>query len=926
MATETAQALLRDIAEAIDTVFGGVATAVVMGDEPIPLHSIRDPDLERQLITLPSVRAALAAGAPCTCPPPVDGPFTEAALVAIEPLDIVPGGESATLVFALRDSAETERAVMLAHTLAAEAANQLVPLEQTPSSATALEAVESAISVADATLEDSPLVYVNDGFTRLTGYSRSEALGRNCRFLQAPLTDQPGSRVMQNALNRGVGCTTTLTNMRRNGERFQSRVRLQPIRLPDGRLSHIVGIQSDASAEQAALESIDLQRRRHESVMDSVANYVWHMDTNGELQQVDPAWLALVGLDDGPNPPDVETIEPFSVSYPLPPGSASPQWFQDHVTPVRDESGALLEWYGVTQEITALRHAEQQQDLHQIMQTAPIGMLVVNQAGRIEYANTQAGHLFDYPVESLRGMSVDRLVPDHVRGRHPKLRASFLETPYMRQMGLNREVQGIRRDGTAFDAEVSLNWFGTDDEPRVIATIADKTEIKQAYRAVEHTAYHDRVTGLLSRDGFAGKLDEIRKTADPHPASMIVSMDITGLREINNAQGYEAGDEVLREAGQRLSGIAGEPDRVARPGGGEFLLMATVDRRYTPAWWRRRLEAAFDVPFEINGFTLNITVAFGYVRVGRSLQQASETLMNNAELALRKSQQKVSVKWSQYTRALEQKTRASVITTRELRLALERDELALHYQPKVDMGSGCPVAAEALLRWDHAERGAIAPASFIPLAEQSQLIGPIGEWVLRRTCRDLRRWQDAGLTVRPVSVNVSLVQFQIGSVPAIVQRALEEFDIEPCQLTLEITESVFEEDSDALKHDLCALAEMGVRLSLDDFGTGYSSLGHLKNYAFDEIKIDKSFTWQLNDGHYGEAIVRAIDAIATAIDAQVVAEGVESDHHVAVLQRLGCRIGQGFHYYRPMPELQWRGELDNLSTAPPTARPSHPSD
>ena len=286
--------------------------------------------------------------------------------------------------------------------------------------------------------------------------------------------------------------------------------------------------------------------------------------------------------------------------------------------------------------------------------------------------------------------------------------------------------------------------------------------------------------------------------------------------------------------------------------------------------------------------------------------------MNDAEVALRQSQQDLSITWTRATRTLERRTRATVSTTRELRLALERDELMLYYQPKVDLASGCPVAAEALLRWQHPDRGFISPSDFIPLAEKSQLIGPIGEWVLRRACRDLKARQDAGLHVVPVSVNVSLVQFQLGSVPEIVQRALTDFGIEPCQLTLEITESVFEEHNEVLKANLYALSAMGVKLSLDDFGTGYSSLSYLKDYPFNEIKIDQSFVAQLEDSGYGRAIVTAVRTMAEAIGATVVAEGVETAPQAAILKQLGCRLGQGYYYNRPLPEPQWGEMLSEL--------------
>lgn len=854
---------------------------------------------------------------------PAEGPFADAALIGIEPLSAAPGDGAAVLVFALRDPAQTSHAVSLAHALAD---------------------VECGVAIADPNLEDTPLIYVNEAFTQLTGYSRAELLGRNCRFMQGHLTDQAAVQTIRHALARGLDCTTVIKNVRRSGEVFQNRLKLRPIRAADGHISHIVGIQTDVSREQAALASLDMQKRRHESLVNSVASYIWHMDADGVIVDIDRRWLSLAGLPTGDTRPALadirtalgtytaqrfrerwaqalEAVTPFEVTYPLPANATSPRWFQDRIAPVLDDEGQLLEWFGVSQEVTALRQAEQ--NLFRVIQNAPTGMLMVNSDGTIEYANEQAAHLFDYSVEALKGMSVDALVPLSVRDHHHRLRDRFMASPSLRRMGMNREVKGVRRDGTEFSAEIGLNSFSDDHEWRVIASITDKTELNDAHRALERAAYTDRVTGLLSRDGFAWKLDELREARVLHPASLIVSIDISGLREINNAQGFAVGDEVLREAGRRLTATVGHANRIARPAGGEFLVIVAVDRAHTPARWRQRLAALFDTPFEVSGFRVFIGVAFGYARVGTTETVDSETLMNNAELALRRSQQRLSVTWTQYTRALEQHTRAMVTTTRELRSALECNELRLYYQPKVDMNDGRLVSAEALLRWQHPERGLLPPAAFIPLAEQSQLIAPMGEWVLRQACQDMRDWQDAGLTIAPISVNISLVQFQLASVPDIVSRALTDFGIAPDQLTLEITESVFEEHCEALKVDLNAINRMGVKLSLDDFGIGYSSLGHLNDYPFDEIKIDKSFIWQLSGRAYGQAIVKAVHAIAEAIGAQVVAEGVESAEHVEALQRLGCWIGQGFYYSRPMPASQWQIQLAGPQGT--IQRPTHSS-
>lgn len=922
--TQESSAALKDIAEAIAQVFDVVCSAVIIEGQESPVHCVGDQEVAQFLARLPSVAASLVDNQPKT---EKHAAITESFLIGIEPLGVFPGDRAIVLVFALRNAADIDRAVALAHALATETARALLVLKQAPFLASAMAEVECGITIADPNLKDSPLIYTNDAFTRMTGYTRAGTLGRNCRFLQGHLRDQPGVRSIRNAMARGVDCTAVLTNFRANGTTFKNRLRLRPIRASDGSISHIIGIQEDVTREQSALESLDLHKRRYLSLVESVSSYVWHISADGKLQSADPRWLKIAGVQ---LPADktadwskihnaltpetseafhhgwveaLQKIKPFEVTYQLPAESSSPRWFHDRVSPILDDEGDLLEWFGVSQEVTALKRAEK--DLERIIQAAPTGMLVVNREGNITHANVQAGQLFGYAVAELTGMAVDALVPPSLRIKHQQLRSIFSAKQSVRRMGADREVRGLRKDGTEFVAEIGLSWFGEGDEMGVVAAINDTTELSNAREAVERAAYQDRLTGLLSREGFAAELDSLLAGSCLHPASLVVSIDISGLREINNAQGYEVGDQVLREAARRLTTAVGEPNLVAHPGGGEFFVLATVDRQHPPMFWRQRLEAVFDSPFEVHGFPLFVNVACGYVRLGQVLRSA-QTLMNEAELALRQSQNSVSRNWTQYTRALEQQTRAMAATTRKLRQAIKNHELMVYYQPQITMATGDIVSAEALLRWQHTDRGFIPPDEFIPLAEKSQLIGPIGEWVLRRVCFDLSAWRDAGLSITPVSLNVSLVQFQLGRFPEIVKKALTDFGVEPHHLVLEITESFFAADSGALKADLCALSAMGVRLSLDDFGTGYSSLSHLKNYPFNEIKIDKSFVWQLNDDGYGQAIVRAVQLVAQSIGAQTVAEGVESAYHAEKLQKLGCNTGQGFYYNRPMPESQWR--------------------
>ncbi|MCO7246717.1 EAL domain-containing protein [Halomonas sp. Mc5H-6] len=797
--------LFTDLLEALETVCDAVCAAVIVKDENTPSHRIGDPDAAQLLMNLDSVQATLADGIPRSEIPPPDASLNGAAFIAVEALSTPhQDTQSTVVVFAGKHAEDIERAVPLVHALTTETANELMFLRQTPLLSAAFAEVECGVTIADPNLFDTPIIYANAAYERMTGYPRAEILGRNCRFLQGEHRDQPGIQIMRNALARGTDCTATVTNVRRNGELFENQVKLRTIRADDGSISYIIGIQVDVTKEHSALNALAQQKRRFRSLIQTQAGYIWLMDAEGELIEAPEQWLEIAGLSSSGSldmatirsaiaPEAVEAFRngwsealrnktSFEVVYQLPAQSPSPRWFMDRISPVLDEDHQLVEWIGTSQEITQLKRAE---------------------------------------------------------------------------------------------------------------------------KDVENAAYKDRLTGLLSLEGFARRLDVQLRQKTLHPASPLLVIDIKALREINNTQGHDVGDEVLQEVAQRLTAEIGENGLIARTGGGEFTVLATQEHQRTRRQLRESMAAVFDVPFEIRGFAFHVEASFGYTRI-RTTADDARKLMNDATLAMHISQHNPTLTWTQYTKTLEEQTRKNVDITMKLRHAIAADQLTLYYQPQVDLASGRIVSTEALLRWQHPEIGFIPPDQFIPLAEQSQLIGPIGDWVIRQACRDIRRWHDAGIPVTPVSINLSLIQFQLGSMPDTVQKALSDYNIAPELVMLEITESVFEQHCQTLQHDLEALTAMGVRLSLDDFGTGYSSLGHLKDYFFDEIKIDKSFISQLDDNPYRQAIVKAVIVIAEAIGADVVAEGLESTSQIAIVRQLGCSKGQGYHYSRPVPEPRWR--------------------
>ncbi|WP_372611722.1 putative bifunctional diguanylate cyclase/phosphodiesterase, partial [Halomonas sp.] len=399
-------------------------------------------------------------------------------------------------------------------------------------------------------------------------------------------------------------------------------------------------------------------------------------------------------------------------------------------------------------------------------------------------------------------------------------------------------------------------------------------------------------------------------------------LNIREMRNINDAHGYDIGDHLLVKMARHLEKRLCQATLIGRISGDQFILFLPDD----PALpLRDRLDELADIfhqPVRIMDFVIEVASRCGYTLLGED-ERSAETLLHEVEITLHEARQQDSSVFHPYNREMDLVAQQRVALTRDLRRALEEDQFELHYQPKVDLATGEVIACEALIRWVHPERGMQMPGQFIPVAEQSMLIGPIGDWVLFQACRHLREWQEAGLDLVRVSVNISVDQFRPGDFPRKVREALETYDIDPASLTLEITESIFSEQSEALRQQINDLHAMGLRLSLDDFGTGYSSLLYLKQYPFDEIKIDMGFVRRILDEPLNRNIVSMILGISKVLGTDTVAEGVENAAVRDALLELGCRIGQGYYYSMPLEVEDFRWLLEKharlpLAPLPPT--------
>ena len=421
-------------------------------------------------------------------------------------------------------------------------------------------------------------------------------------------------------------------------------------------------------------------------------------------------------------------------------------------------------------------------------------------------------------------------------------------------------------------------------------------------QAVEsrHRSLHDGLTGLANRVLLTDRMEQSLRMAQRHEeAAGLLLLDLNKFKEVNDTLGHHAGDLLLKEVAARLSANVRDYDTVARLGGDEFaVLLPRVGSAEHCLDIAARLLDALQGPADLNGVLVDISGSIGAAVYPLHSANPAE-LLQHADVAMYSAKRNRSGT-ALYDAETHTGNSHQLGLTAELRRAIEGGELVLHYQPKVDTGTGEVVGVEALVRWQHPTRGLLAPALFIPQAEESEVIGPLTDTVLRLALDQHRRWREAG-TMLPVAVNIAARCLHDVTFPARLAVALAEHDVPAGMLILEITETSIITDPARTASVLLALRELGVRLSVDDFGTGYSSMAYLQSMPLTELKIDRSFIGAIHESPGDMAIVRAILDLAAALDLEVVAEGVENEQVMATLRRMGCPYAQGYHLSRPLP-------------------------
>jgi len=442
------------------------------------------------------------------------------------------------------------------------------------------------------------------------------------------------------------------------------------------------------------------------------------------------------------------------------------------------------------------------------------------------------------------------------------------------------------------------------DDPTVrglVLNYSDITERALYEERLSQQAFHDALTGLPNRALFQDRLDNALRQRGQTVGLLFVDLD--HFKVVNDSLGHDAGDQLLCDVAQRLAGCLRDGDTLARLGGDEFtVLMPGIADAQVAEAVASRIESRLEPPFELPGQSVFVTASIG-IATGDALHDRSEALLRDADAAMYEAKAHGRARHAMFDPTMHTRAVTRLAIETDLRRAIDNDQLELHYQPIMWLGGNQIVGAEALVRWRRPDGTLVPPGEFIPIAEETGLIRPIGRWVLHEACRQLARWradlpQAAGLAM---SVNVSARQLQDASIVEDVESALRETGLDPGSLILELTESAVVETFEGASATLQKLRWMSVQLAMDDFGTGYSSLSSLSRLPLDILKIDQSFVARIDQDAEGRAIVYAIVSLATALGVRVTGEGIETASQLSTLIELDCNHGQGFLLGRPAP-------------------------
>ena len=789
---------------------------------------------------------------------------------------------------------------------------------------TMFEQAGGGIAFAD---RDGALVMANDAFRRLLEYPPEALRGMNFAQFTHP-EDLPQELLAYNEILAGQrdGYRLEKRYLNRHGAVLWVDLSVAVSRDAQGQPLFFVGMAFDITARKEAERLLEESRHRFEDLVNTTDGIVWEADAESlNFTFVSRKAEALLGypIEDWYRPgfwgehihPEdrdwaveychsaSETLRPHQFEYRFLTRDGRVLWLQDIVT-VLAEQGRPRWLRGLMIDIT--RHKETEERLRlfaKVFDNSGEAILITDQQARIQNVNQAFTRLTGYTLEE-------------VRGKNPRLLSSGREDrEFFAEMWRKLAVEGSwqgeiwdrRKDGEIYPKWLNISALRNEQGEicHYIGSFIDISQIKNAEASIRFLAHHDPLTGLPNRFTLQARLTQTLADARRFQHGVaVLFLDLDRFKTINDSLGHPVGDQLLIEVARRLNQSVRETDTVARLGGDEFVLVLPhINHPLEVVKIARGIVRTLSQPVRLGEQLLHTSPSIG-VALFPGDGEDVETLLKNADTAMYHAKAQGRATYQFFKPEMNEAAQQRLSLENDLRLALERAEFRLHFQPQFQLANGRLAGLEALIRWQHPEQCMISPAKFIPVAEETGLILPIGDWVLREACRLARQWQQQGLLTVPVAVNVSARQFRQPGFVEVVQQILGASQLPPELLELEITESAVMEAEAGAVATLRRLHNMGVQLAIDDFGTGYSSLNYLKSFPLHKLKIDQSFVRDLEHDPNDAAISLAIIGLAHNLGLQVIAEGIETEAQLQLLRSHGCDTGQGFLLGRGEPAAE----------------------
>ncbi|MDX1297479.1 MAG: EAL domain-containing protein [Pseudomonas sp.] len=811
-----------------------------------------------------------------------------------------------------------------------------------------ISAVPDNIYVHDIT--DKRLMYSNNHLGEQLGYSKAEMqqLGeRHWEKLLHPDDIELYLRIrsIQQVLGKGQLMQFELRLRHRDGSWHWFDIREQALaRDAKARVSRLIGVAKDITEQITHSESLRSSEQRYRLLAESISDVIFSTDTNLQLNYVSPSVMSVLGYDSewalrngfhslATNPRQLSgfyaLLERVRNALGDPQRLAElrshfvPQLFvfdalradgkkipiELRLVPMWDDSGRFEGLLGVGRDISLQRRAEK--DLRMaatVFEHSTAAILVTDPAGYIVQVNNAFSRVSGYSSQQILDQLPNMLTADTQQANH----LTYVIKQLNQQGSWEGEVWLKRKSGEKFPAWVGITAV-KDDEGDLVSYVcffSDISERKASEQRIHRLAYYDALTQLPNRTLFQDRLHSALQHGERHQEWVaLMFLDLDRFKPINDSLGHAAGDRMLKEVAGRLSACVDGDDTVARMGGDEFTLLLQPQAQREGALTRsihvgEQILASLEQPFILEGREFFVTASIGIALSPQDGKELSQ-LMKNADTAMYHAKERGKNNFQFYQADMNASALQRLELEGDLRHALEQDEFKLHYQAQFSSDGKRLTGAEALLRWQHPQRGLVPPNDFIPVLEELGLVVQVGDWVLREACRQLAEWHQANIRVPKISVNLSARQFAEGDLHQRIAQILEQSGIPATCLELELTESILMEDVTSAMQTLSSLKKLGVFISIDDFGTGYSSLNYLKQFPIDVLKIDRSFVDGLPHGEQDGQIARAIIAMAHSLNLTVIAEGVETLAQLDFLRDHDCDEVQGFLLGRPMPAQQF---------------------